>query len=199
MPGAGRFLVIEDDALSAGALARAIRRRGFGECVIAGTAKEADARLRDGTAFSAIVVDIGLPDGCGLDLLAAGRDGLHALTPAAVLSGSYEPRLINRAAALDAKYLVKPIEWDKLAIFFGDAISLDRRVTLALRPFHLPNAEADLVRRRALGESTEETAAARGASEETLKKQRANAVRHSGERSFERLVERVLRDVARSR
>jgi DNA-binding response OmpR family regulator len=199
MPGAGRFLIIEDDTVTANALAKTTRKRGFGHCVIAGTAAEGLSRLNDGTAYSAIVVDIGLPDGCGLDVLEAGREGFHALTPAVVLSGSCEPNHVNKAAGLEARYLVKPVEWDKLAMFLGDAISLERRVALALRAYHFPNAEADLVKRRALGEPADVTAAARGTSEETLKKQRANALRRCGEHSFDGLVERVLRDVARSR
>lgn len=201
MPKVGRFLLIEDEAYVARALARRIRQQGLGECVVASTAQEARRLLSDETMLHALVIDIGLPDGSGLDVLAEARQGAHALTPAIVRSGSYEPRFIVRSTSLDAKYLVKNAEdeWAALVLFLSDAISLERRVDIAVRRRCLSKALTDIVKRRALGESRAAIAEAHGTSKKTIKNQIASALERTGQPSLEDLVEAVLREVARAR
>jgi DNA-binding NarL/FixJ family response regulator len=195
----GRFLVIEDDPLVARALLRGIVRRDLGECMVVSSVEGARRRLRDGSSFSALVIDIGLPDGSGLDVLAEARVEAHALTPALVLSGSNSRGHINRATALDAKYIVKPIEFDTLAVFLEDALSLARRVKVALRSRGLSDSLEDIVKRRVLGDSHEAIAEARGTSRKTVENQIDRARQQTGQPSSHSLIHAVLRDVARAR
>lgn len=197
----GRFLLVEDEAFVARALVRRIIQRGLGECVIASTAKEGLTLLRDGSSFHALVIDIGLPDGSGLDVLAAARSEAHALTPAIVRSGHLTRDFVDRATSLDARYLVKNTdnEWNTLVLFLSDSISLERRVEIAVRSRGLSKTQADIVKRRALGESRADIAEAHGTTNKTIKNQVASALERTGKPSLEDLVEAVLRDVARAR
>jgi DNA-binding NarL/FixJ family response regulator len=201
MSRAGRFLLVEDEPLVAPAFVRRIRQRGLGECVVASTAHEARRLLGDGSGFTALIIDIGLPDGSGLDVLAEARQGGHALTPALVRSASYEPRFINRASALEAKYLVKNAddESETLATFLVDANSLERRIAIAVQSRRLSKTLSDIVKRSALGETRGAIAEARGTSVKTVENQAAKAAELTGEGSFHTLIENVLREVARSR
>jgi DNA-binding CsgD family transcriptional regulator len=60
----------------------------------------------------------------------------------------------------------------------------------------LTNAESDLLRRSALGESRSEIADARGTSEHTIKTQIARLLHKTGDGSLHEAVERLLREVA---
>jgi DNA-binding NarL/FixJ family response regulator len=195
----GRFLAVEDQPLVARALVRGIVRRGLGECIVASTVDEARRLLSDGSTFTALLIDIGLPDGSGLDVLAEARVKYHALTPAIVLSGSNNREHINLATALDAKYIVKPVEFDTLAVFLADAISLARRVKVALRSLRLSDSIEDIVKRMALGESHEAIAEARGTSRKTVENQIERAREQTAQPSCHSLIQAVLRDVARAR
>jgi DNA-binding response OmpR family regulator len=195
----GRFLIVEDEVLVATSLVRLILRRQLGACVVARNADEATRLLSDGSSFTALVIDIGLPDGAGLDVLAKARTEAHALTPALVLTGSNSREHINRGLQLDAKYIVKPVEADRLAVFLEDAISLARRLEIAARSRHLSGTLAEIVTRSALGETRETIAEARGTSVKTVENQAAKAAERAGQPSFRTLVGDVLRDVARSR
>lgn len=197
--GKGRFLAVEDEALVARAFVRGIQRRGFGECIVATTAGEARRHLNDGSTFTALVIDVGLPDGSGLDLLEDARARAHALTPALVLSGSNDRDHINRATELDARYLVKPLELERLAVFLEDSISLSRRLDIALRSRCLSETLTDILKRSALGETREAIALARGRSRKTVENQIERVRELTGQPSFQALVASVLREVARGR
>lgn len=104
-----KLLIVEDDP----SLGRSLHRgtRGFFEPVIAGSVKQALEILASGLDVAGAVIDVGLPDGTGLDVVAALRrrgDG----TPVLVLTGSNDPATINRAHALGAEYVCKP-EFDR--------------------------------------------------------------------------------------
>jgi two-component system response regulator DevR len=74
--------------------------------------------------FTALVLDIRLPDGSGLDVLAHARaKGYEG--PALIYSGNHEPSELNRAFALRAEYLVKPAPAEALVSFVKRAV--DRR------------------------------------------------------------------------
>lgn len=63
-----RFLVVEDDAAVGRALSRIVR--SYGEVALATTASDARRLLEDAGPWQAFLLDVGLPDGSGLDLLA---------------------------------------------------------------------------------------------------------------------------------
>lgn len=108
-----RLLVVEDDEVLADGLQVGLRMAGFTPDTV-GTLEDARAALA-GTEYGAIVLDLMLPDGSGLDLLAELRR-----------EGRREPILLltardgvsDRIAGLDAgadDYLGKPFDLDELA------------------------------------------------------------------------------------
>src|SRR5262249_404571 len=62
------ILHVEDDGDLTALLAAALKGRAH--LVAARTVKEAEARLKSGT-FSAVILDVGMPDGSGLSLIGA--------------------------------------------------------------------------------------------------------------------------------
>jgi DNA-binding response OmpR family regulator len=112
------FLVVEDDDAVARALTRIIR--SYGEVALATTAGDARRLLEQAVPWRAFVLDVGLPDGSGLDLLADMRDAFPS-TPALVLTGRTEACAINAAFDLDAHYAVKPIEESRVRRFLDVA------------------------------------------------------------------------------
>ncbi len=66
MNRAHQVLLVEDDPMIAKTLIMSLRYQGF-ELAVAPTAREAQAALAQRT-FDLVMFDVGLPDGCGLDL-----------------------------------------------------------------------------------------------------------------------------------
>jgi len=64
----GELPVVEDDEIVRRGLARLVRP--YGEPAFAGTAREAREVLAVGAQWRGFIFDIGLPDGCGLQVLA---------------------------------------------------------------------------------------------------------------------------------
>jgi DNA-binding response OmpR family regulator len=101
-----RLLIVEDELRIADLLAKALHQAGFAVDVVR-TACDADAVLRD-TIYDAVVLDLGLPDGDGLEVLAGLRRRPDS-PPVLVLTA--RDALKDRVAGLDAgadDYLVKP-------------------------------------------------------------------------------------------
>ncbi|WP_022721851.1 winged helix-turn-helix domain-containing protein [Rhodopseudomonas sp. B29] len=107
-----RILVIEDDAMIADGIRAGLALGGASvDCVA--TCEDARAALAAGS-FSAIVLDIMLPDGSGIDLLRSIRGGGDA-TPVLLLTALDE--VGDRIAGLDSgadDYLGKPFDLDEL-------------------------------------------------------------------------------------
>ena len=113
-----RLLLVEDDAMLGAALGAGLRQDGHAVDWVR-TADEARAAWlvapEAGAAYDAVVLDLGLPDGSGVDLVKQARArGLG--TP--VLIATARDRIADRIAGLDAgadDYMVKPIDLDELA------------------------------------------------------------------------------------
>ena len=91
-----KFLVAEDEPGVARTIRRALMPHGFVEVVE--TAADARERLAE-RSYDALVADVGLPDGSGLDLVAeatAEDDGLLAL----IVSGRVDPDRLAEAYQL---------------------------------------------------------------------------------------------------
>jgi len=108
-----RVLIVEDDPILADGLAVGLRLHGV--CTeVAGTCADGRHALAAG-AFDAMVLDVMLPDGSGLDLLAALRAGGEK-RPVLLLTALDDTR--DRIAGLDRgadDYLGKPFDLDELA------------------------------------------------------------------------------------
>jgi two-component system response regulator QseB len=122
-----RLLLVEDDAMLGSALRAGLRQDGHAVDWVR-SAEEAGTAwiLGKAATYDAIVLDLGLPDGSGIDLLRRAR-GRRIATP--VLIATARDRVADRIAGLDAgadDYMVKPIDLDELAARLR---AIERRVT----------------------------------------------------------------------
>jgi two-component system catabolic regulation response regulator CreB len=109
-----RLLLVEDDPAIARTVAYAFEREGLAvtHSLLLGDAR---AQLR-GSRFDLLVLDVGLPDGNGLDLLRELRRGAHPTLPVLMLSAHGEE--IDRVLGLELgadDYLPKPFSPRELA------------------------------------------------------------------------------------
>jgi DNA-binding response OmpR family regulator len=104
-------LVVEDDARVASFLVRGLGSRGY-RVEHVGTGAEALARVRAGPAYRLMLLDLGLPDIAGLDVLRTLRSSGLSI-PVIVLTSS----AVDRAEGLDLgadDYFVKPLPFARL-------------------------------------------------------------------------------------
>ncbi|CAA9280148.1 MAG: Two-component transcriptional response regulator, LuxR family [uncultured Acetobacteraceae bacterium] len=109
------ILIVEDDAALRATLAEQIMLAGGFHAVEAGTAAEAAAKLDAGDArYDAILLDIGLPDGCGREFCAKlRRDGKRM--PVIMLTGADAERDVVRGLDAGANdYVAKPFRAGEL-------------------------------------------------------------------------------------
>jgi DNA-binding NarL/FixJ family response regulator len=192
-----RFLVVEDDEL-AGRAMRALLAP-YGETVVASTARDAERCLGLEGEWSAFFIDVALPDGSGLDVLAHARLD-HPTTPAMVLTGCLEAGAINTTFDLDAEYVAKPVHKARIRRFLTGNPVFALRLRLAVETWRdrytLSEAEVDVLRRSAAGETREAIAEARRCSPLTVKTHVANLLGKTGDESLFAAVGRLLRAVA---
>ncbi len=108
-------LIVEDEPRIADFLAKGLRRQGYDvQCAYSGSEALERTRGKDGAELDLIVLDLGLPDIDGLDVLrelkASGSD-----VPVVVLTARTEES--DRAAALRlgaVEYLTKPLPFPEL-------------------------------------------------------------------------------------
>jgi two-component system, OmpR family, response regulator QseB len=106
------ILVVEDDAGIRRVVDRGLRLAGH-ELVFAEDLASARARWRD-DGFDLVLLDVMLPDGDGIELLAERRAAGDA-TPVVLLSAREEAELRERASAAGATaYLPKPFAYGEL-------------------------------------------------------------------------------------
>lgn len=195
------FLLVEDDDLSARAMARLIRRHG--EVRIAGSLAEARERLEDPGRWAGLLVDVTLPDGNGLDLVEEIR-ARDARIPILVLTGGIDPRRTNRAQTLDAEFAFKPIDASNLERFAERACAAyrvdDRAVAAVIarraREAGLTPRETDVLGLVVATEgSPRHTAAeALGVSTNTAKVHIGSILRKTGSQKLADLVQSILRE-----
>lgn len=107
-----RILVVEDDASLADGLCTGLRLHGFVPELVGNCADAREAWAQDG--FSAVVLDVMLPDGTGIDLL---RERRSAGSRLPVLLLTALDQVGDRIAGLDAgadDYLAKPFDLGEL-------------------------------------------------------------------------------------
>ena len=107
-----RLLVVEDERRLADRLAAGLREEGFAVDCAGSLAAARDLAIE--TTYDLALLDVGLPDGCGLDLLAEWRREGRA---APVLLLTARDRVDDKVAGLDAgadDYLTKPFEFDEM-------------------------------------------------------------------------------------
>lgn len=146
--GAGRLppriLIVEDDEDLAGALLRGLNGEGY-QAATAGSVGQARAMLLSGKP-DLVLLDLTLPDGDGLDLLA--RDlGEPEGPPAIILSarGTVPDRLEGFRVGAD-DYVVKPFA---LVEIYARIAAVLRRAQVVPTVFRIDDLTVDTVARRA--------------------------------------------------
>jgi DNA-binding NarL/FixJ family response regulator len=194
-----RFLVAEDDKLVGRAVARALSRHGNANLV---RTFRAARRAIEANRHDALVVDVGLPDGSGLDLVAAARAN-DIWLPILVMSGEVDAFRLAETHALRAHYLLKPLDAAQLELFAArvqrrpqmSRAMVDGMVERWAREFELTLAETEVLRLAALGTRRCDLATARMVKPSTVKKQVQFLLDKTGDTSIEAAVSRLLREV----
>jgi DNA-binding NarL/FixJ family response regulator len=196
------FLLVEDDTVLARWTARMLER--FGAVHVAGTVAEARLAI-DARSWSALFVDVGLPDGSGLDAIAYARAS-QKWVPALVLTGRGDAATANRAFELGVPLVRKPVEVPLIEAFLravknGNPSVRDRFATVAERwreLYLLTPAETAVLRwamEKAVGgiiPTHRAIAEARGCTPHTVKKHAQNIISKTGDTSFISAVQRAL-------
>lgn len=128
-----RVLIIDDDPTTSATLAGVVRKQGW-EHDVCGDLESAWKALR-ASRFDAVLLDLGLPDGDGTDLLQKLRRSPagelpDAKTPVLVISARSQLR--SRLSALDLGadgYVIKPVHLEEVAAVVRAL--LRRRTTLS--------------------------------------------------------------------
>ena len=201
-PGSRLFLVVDDEELVVSSLRRIIRP--FGDVVVASDFADGKRLIEDATRdWTAMLIDKNLPGGSGVDLLPIARRR-WPLLPVVLMTGYNDDVAVNIAHDLGVAYVTKPWTPERVRRFVSEAASRLTRPEFDLRIIQVVNvwaqtrglslAETDILRRASLGETQEEIAAAREASEETVRKQIAGLRLKLGCGSLHDAVLRVLRE-----
>jgi DNA-binding response OmpR family regulator len=116
-----KFLIVDDHAPFRNALGRSLRPFGsVGHAATCADGREMIAR----EPWTALFIDVSLPDGSGLDLLAHART-TGCTTPTLVLSVRRDAHTIRRAVDLAADIIVKPGEWQQIDTFVRRALEAE--------------------------------------------------------------------------
>ncbi len=111
------ILLVEDHETTRLVISRTLKGRGH-EVVDVGSLAEAQGEFQPGK-FDLVISDLGLPDGCGLDLMREIRDCCD--TPSIALSGFGMPEDVRRMTdAGFSAHLIKPIKLDQLFVLIHE-------------------------------------------------------------------------------
>jgi len=202
----GCLLVVDDDEGSRRALVRFLKQhRPVRE---AASAEEAVAHLGVHDDWSGFLIDVSLcgRERAGLDVLAAARRMFPAV-PAALVTGSNDKVLINRAAALSAGFLCKPFGPEELTAFLERVLAaeagLDERFRGRLhalaRRWSLAPKEADIFAWLIAGKTREAFLEQTGMSAVTFRSHVAKLLAKAEVARTSDLVDLVLREEMRAR
>ena len=191
-----KFLVVEDDRFVMNALARLLR--GYGEVCPAPSASLGRDLVGGSQKWDAIFIDIALPDGSGLDVLAHAREG-GCDSPALVLTAKSDPDNINRAFDLGARYLVKPFDPERITSFVRDIAKVREGDLLGTaegwaKRYGLTPAEKSILEALTDGVTHKELLEERGIRPATLRKHIQHMLKKTGDPSILAATARLLRE-----
>jgi CheY-like chemotaxis protein len=134
-----RILIVEDSAAMARCLAGIAK--SFGSVTVEATVSGALEQLAGHSTWIAFIVDLGLPDGSGLDVVSVIR-ARDRNVPALILTGDNGHDAINATFDLRAQYLVKPATHAQIERFL--CAVKERRNATPAPPSPSPKLPADL-------------------------------------------------------
>ncbi len=193
---ASAVLIVEDDP----GVARVIGRIVPDELtpVVVHSVAEARGVLATPVKLSGAVVDIGLPDGSGLDVLHLLRTDDGPRVPVLVLTALLNPQLVNEVTSLGAQYVCKPDFSRNLLTFFDTLVqggaredAVQAAVTLAERELCLTKRERDILGHAMNGVPRGHLAEVLGISENTLKKYVRSLLEKTSQSSLSEVVWKV--------
>ena len=193
-----RILIVEDEQRLGEGISRIVGR--YRPVKWVRSVSEGQVEFGPGARWTALIADIGLPDGSGLEVVKVARDR-YPLLPVLVLTARIEPQLINRAHALRAEYLCKPAGDEELGGFLRRCIAFERvpddRVSrmadeLSVR-CELTPRETDLVAAAVANLSRTDMLEEFDITENTLKSQVRQVLRKTGHESLDALARSLLR------
>lgn len=198
MRAALSFLVVEDEASVRRLLSRWLSSHGQVESV--GTVAAGRLSLRART-YDALVVDVSLPDGSGLELIELAHERSPGI-PALVLTGSTDHDVIARTLEIGARYMLKPCDPKHLALIAEEAgtrrTARERRTNVTLgrwaKDYGLSETEVELLSLGAQGVAREKFSSRRGVRPDTIRKQIQTLLQKTGDDTFEGAVNSLLRE-----
>lgn len=197
----GGFLIVEDEPTLARTLARTFGRHRPVD-VVHGMQAARD-KLEEEGDWTGVVLDLILPDGYGLDLLAEIRES-HGGLPVLVLTGELNRDVVNRVQTLRGEYVCKPASAENLNPFIQRALAqervddaaIGRRIEHLARQLKLTRRETELLTLSVDGLSRRELAKSLGVAENTVKAQIRSLLKKSGARSLATLAQKVIKGAA---
>ncbi len=192
------FLVVEDDIRIARGLTRVLQPLGRTD-VAHSLAAGLDALPQ--RAWTAIFLDLSLPDGSGLALLERARL-LDVVAPTLVITGCLSAANVNTAYDLGATCICKPVAADRVTAFVQQcglqAASAESRrnatVTAWQQRYRLTPTESLILQQSVEGRSRADVLADKGVAHETLRKHVHNLLRKTGDASLVVAAQRALRE-----
>lgn len=160
--------------------------------------------LDGGRDWTGVVLDLILPDGYGLDLLADIRKEQGAL-PVLVLTGELNRDVVNKVQTLRGEYVCKPASAENLNPFIQRALAqesvddaaIGQRIEHLARQLRLTRRETELLTLSVDGLSRKQLAEALGVAENTVKAQIRSLLKKSGARSLATLAQKVIKGAVR--
>lgn len=188
-----RILVVEDDAPCAQTLARLLG--ALCAVTLAATAAAA-ASLMNAERWLAVLLDVGLPDGDGLDLLAVAREAGFA-GAVLVLTGFEVGHVANRAFDLGAELAIKPVDAGRITgwarrVTQPDDAWLEVELRAWQRRYGLTEGELHVLELAVQMNDRKEIAAARAVGLEAVKSMIGRLLEKTGDKSLQDAAMRVL-------
>jgi two-component system vancomycin resistance associated response regulator VraR len=181
-----RLLCVEDDPLVQRAVRRALPE--FDVAIVGTIAASRELMLHE--RFGAWLIDISIPDGSGIELLAWARKRGDK-TPALVMTGLVDRQPVNEAQALGAEFLYKPYSASNLRAFVArtyanlvNAPDASRRIDELVARASLTTREEEIVRAIARGVDRSDLAQTLGVKENTVKTHIRGLLEKTGHRDL---------------
>jgi ActR/RegA family two-component response regulator len=191
------FLVVEDSDVLCREIARILTAHG--DCILAGSMVEAIGALDASHRWAGAIVDVHLPGGSGLDIVARVRKQ-NPTVAVLVISGDLEPENINGVYRIGVSFLAKPFAKGDILRFADAAVAGPDTVTVTLcahvERLGLSRDEADILMEGVRGDNLCEIAARHDCTLSALQTHISSMSTKSGGLAFGELVAGVLKEAA---
>ncbi len=191
------FLIVEDDPGVVRSYERQLQRDV--ELRVATTFEEGCAALEQQRDFAAVMLDLYLPgQGNGLKLLERVR-GSNRDVPCVLVSAGYDPDVVNRANALGAEWLAKPLLGENFTrlverarLYRHQAVLVPCDVTTFSTRYNLTLSETRVLELAVRGMPYREIAVCLNVANQTVRRHASKIRRKAGTRTLKQVLVRLL-------